>query len=202
MFHSLNSPDQKKCDRRTRCFPSFACASQEEIKAFIGGLAWEVRDNDLAEKFSKYGVVSARVAFQRDNPERSRGFGFVTFETEKGRQDAIADLHDQEEWGRRITVAPAQPRGSGGGRRDGGYGGGRRGGYGGGGYGGGGGYRGGDRGYGGGGGYRGGDRGYGGGGGGRYNGGGGGYGGGRGGGDRGYGGGGRSYDRERSPPRY
>ena len=34
----------------------------EEIKGFIGGLAWEVTDNELHDEFSKYNIVSASVA--------------------------------------------------------------------------------------------------------------------------------------------
>ena len=34
----------------------------EEIKGFIGGLAWEVTDNELHEEFKKYNIVSAIVA--------------------------------------------------------------------------------------------------------------------------------------------
>ena len=84
-------------------------APPPEIKAFIGGLAWEVTDSALQDEFDKYGIVSAMVATHRDSG-RSRGFGFVIFNDEQGREDAIKDLHDQEKWGRRITVAPAVPR--------------------------------------------------------------------------------------------
>ncbi|QDZ24963.1 RNA-binding protein [Chloropicon primus] len=132
-------------------------APPPEIKAFIGGLAWEVTDETLGDEFNKYNIISAKVATDRFSG-RSRGFGFVVFETEDGRQDAINDLHDKEVWGRRITVAPAVPRDRNGGGRD------RRGGGGRGGYRGGGGGRfgGGRDGYrGGGGGYRGGGGGYG-----------------------------------------
>merc|ERR1711937_832346 len=117
-------------------------APPPEIKAFIGGLAWEVTDGALEDEFKKYNIVSASVATHRDSG-RSRGFGFVVFETEEGRDEAIKELHETEKWGRRITVAPAVPRDRMAPRR-GGYGGGRDR------YGGGG-----DRGYGG----RGGDRG-------------------------------------------
>lgn len=109
---------------------------------------------------------------------RSRGFGFVTFSTEKAMRDAIEGMNGQNLDGRNITVNEAQSRGSGGGGGGGGYSrGGGGGGYGGGGYGGG------SRREGGGGYSRGG-------GGGGYGGGGGGYGGSR---DRGYGDGGSRY---------
>ena len=86
-----------------------AAAVENEIKAFIGGLAWAVTDEQLKEEFEKYGIVGANVTVNRYNG-RSRGFGFVSFETEEGRQKAVDELHDKEVWGRQITVAPAKPR--------------------------------------------------------------------------------------------
>ena len=34
----------------------------EEIKAFVGGLAWEVSNEDLGKEFEKYQITSAFVA--------------------------------------------------------------------------------------------------------------------------------------------
>ena len=34
----------------------------EEIKAFVGGLAWEVSNQDLGKEFEKYQITSAFVA--------------------------------------------------------------------------------------------------------------------------------------------
>merc|ERR1712188_320709 len=74
----------------------------DEIKAFIGGLAWSVSNDELREHFEKFGVVSAMVS--RDKfTDRSRGFGFVVFETEAGREDAIAEWDKKEAFGREIT---------------------------------------------------------------------------------------------------
>ncbi|KIJ18962.1 hypothetical protein PAXINDRAFT_166878 [Paxillus involutus ATCC 200175] len=71
---------------------------------------------------------------------RSRGFGFVTFNTQQEAEAAINALHEQELDGRRVRVNLANARPSGGGGGGGGYSGGGGGGYGG---SGGGGYRGG-----------------------------------------------------------
>ncbi|KXZ49916.1 hypothetical protein GPECTOR_19g367 [Gonium pectorale] len=143
-------------------------------KLYVGNLSWETRADDLTNLFSKYGTVEdAFVASDRETG-RSRGFGFVTLETNAAR-NACQECDGTEFMGRTIRVNEATPLGerpAGGGGRGGGRG-----------YGGGG--RGGGRGYGGDGGYGG---GYGGGrGGGGY--GGGGYGGGGYGGQQGYGGG-------------
>lgn len=106
-------------------------------KLFVGGISWNTNDNSLQEAFSKYGeVVEARIIYDRESG-RSRGFGFVTFNTSEDASAAIQALDGQELDGRRIrvNVANDRTRGYGGG---GGYGGGNFGG--GGGYGGGGNY--------------------------------------------------------------
>ena len=125
---------------------------------YVGNLPYSSNEEDLMNFFSAYSPSRARIV-------EGRGFGFVDIEAEQ-MDAAIADKHNAEMGGRRLTVNEARPRedrGGGGGGGYGGGGGGGRGGYGGGGGGGRGGY--GDRdrdggGYGGGGGGgRGGDRG-------------------------------------------
>ena len=136
-------------------------------KLYVGGLAWETKDDALLAHFQKAGeVTSAHVVLERDS-NRSRGFGFVEMSDEEGAQKAIQDLNNSSLDGREITVNEARPEGArsssggfrGGNRSGGGGGGGGRS-FGG---GGGGGGRGGNR-SGGGGGHRGGGGGYGGGG--------------------------------------
>ncbi len=141
-------------------------------KLFVGGLAWGTDNFTLRSAFEEFGeVTDAVVLMERDDPSRSRGFGFVTFAAPEDAKMAADEMDGQMLDGRALRVnsadSPPPRRGGGGG------GGGGRGGGGGGGRGGGGGYRGG-----GGGGRRGGGGGYGGGG---Y-----GDGGGRGGGGGGY----------------
>ena len=92
------------------------------------------------EAFKPYGaVLSANVVTDRETG-RSRGFGFVEFETDEAAAKAAEAMNDTELGGRRIRVNEATPRGGGGGggyRGGGGGGGGYRGGGGGGGGGGG-----------------------------------------------------------------
>ncbi|XP_074575411.1 glycine-rich RNA-binding protein 4, mitochondrial-like [Curcuma longa] len=119
-------------------------------KLFVGSLSWSTDDNSLKEAFDSFGnVIEARVITDRDTG-RSRGFGFVNFDSDESASNAVAGMDGRELQGRNIRVSYANkkpPRSDFGG---GGYGGGG-GGYGGGGYGrGGGGYGGGGGGYGGG----------------------------------------------------
>ncbi len=104
-----------------------------QTRLFIGNLSWNVTDADLVDLAAPHGeVVDAKVITDRDTG-RSRGFGFVTVDTDNP-QALIAALDGQELDGRAIRVNEAESRPErdrGGGR--GGYGGGGRGGDGGGG---------------------------------------------------------------------
>lgn len=115
-------------------------------KLYVGNLPFSINNDALKDMFAVHGnVVSARIIMDKVSG-RSKGFGFVEFETDDAANAAMTALNSTEVEGRKIIVNEAKPPQEGGGGHRGGGGGGR------GGYGGGGG-RGGDRGgYGGGGG--------------------------------------------------
>ncbi len=81
-------------------------------KLYIGNLEWSIDNKSLADFFSQIGkVVSANVIMDRDTG-RSRGFGFVEFETEKEMKDAIHKLDGIDFNRRNIVVNEARPEGS------------------------------------------------------------------------------------------
>jgi len=104
-------------------------------KIFVGSLSWNTSDNDLQDAFSRFGAVSEAKVITDRNTNRSRGFGFVTFEEDSAADAAIAEMNGTTLDGREITVNEAQEKrrdgGGGGGRSGGGYGGGGGGGRGG-----------------------------------------------------------------------
>ena len=105
-------------------------------KLFVGGLSWGTRDEALRDAFGPFGeVTDARVVTDRETG-RSRGFGFVTYNSPQEAEAARAGMDGAELDGRTLRVDLAQDKAGGGG--GGGFGGGGRSG-GGGGYGGGGG---------------------------------------------------------------
>ncbi|KAJ8441986.1 hypothetical protein Cgig2_020131 [Carnegiea gigantea] len=104
-------------------------APDVEYRCFVGGLAWATDDMSLERAFSQWGEVTESKIINDRETGRSRGFGFVTFQSEQEMRDAIQGMNGQTLDGRQITVNEAQSRGSGGG---GGYRGGNGGGYGGG----------------------------------------------------------------------
>lgn len=101
------------------------------MNIYVGNLSYEVTSKDLENTFAPFGnLVSAKVVTDRDSG-RSKGFGFVEYESKDAGQKAIEELNGRELKGRAITVNEARPkeprsdhRGGGGGRPGGGGGGG------------------------------------------------------------------------------
>ena len=80
------------------------------MRLFVGNLSWSVDGEALRDLFGQAGtVVDARVIKERDSG-RSRGFGFVTFDTEEGAENAIREFHGQELNGRPLRIDRAIER--------------------------------------------------------------------------------------------
>lgn len=93
-----------------------------QARLFIGNLSWNTTDSDLSDLVSQQAeVLDAKVISDRDTG-RSRGFGFVTIETDRV-QDVIRALDGQDVDGRAIRVNEAEEKPQ---RDRGGYGGERR----------------------------------------------------------------------------
>jgi RNA recognition motif-containing protein len=92
-------------------------------KLFVGSLSWDTNDEGLRAAFSPFGEITEAIVITDRNSNRSRGFGFVTFEEDEAADKAMAELNGTELDGRtiRVDVAQAKERNRGGG--GGGYGG-------------------------------------------------------------------------------
>ncbi|XP_071965688.1 uncharacterized protein [Antedon mediterranea] len=108
--------DPKPCTPRSQ---SKRAANTIHNKVFVGGLSNDTTESDLQGIFSSYGTVLEVVIMTDQQTKRSRGFGFVTFDSEDtvNRLDAI---HYLDIKGKRVEVKKAQPRFHGGDRQDGG----------------------------------------------------------------------------------
>lgn len=93
-------------------------------KLFIGGLSWTTEDASLRQKFEEFGEVIEAIVVRDRDTGRSRGFGFVHYASEQEADAAISAMDDVDFNGRRIRVAKATERGSGGRQNGGGFGGG------------------------------------------------------------------------------
>ncbi len=79
-------------------------------KLFVGGLPFATTDEELKELFAAHGnVASATVVRDRDTG-RSKGFGFVEFESDDEGKAAESALNGTEVGGRTISVAQARPK--------------------------------------------------------------------------------------------
>lgn len=79
-------------------------------KLFVGGLAWATTNDSLRDFFSTVGnVVSANVISDKYTG-KSKGFGFVEFETAEEAQKATEELNGKELDGRAINVSEARPQ--------------------------------------------------------------------------------------------
>lgn len=79
-------------------------------KLFVRNLSWGVNNDMLAEAFAAFGTVTEAVVINDKETGRSRGFGFVTFETPEEAQAAIEGMNEKEIDGRMIYVTEAKPR--------------------------------------------------------------------------------------------
>ena len=78
-------------------------------KLYVGNLSYDVDDTILKDYFAAAGtVMTATVIRFRDNG-RSKGFGFVEFDTEEAAQKAIDQFNGQEHMGRKLVVSEARP---------------------------------------------------------------------------------------------
>ena len=85
----------------------------DRYKVFVGGLAWSTTETTLAAAFSRFGdLLDARVIMEREDPTKSRGFGFVSYGGEAAMRSAIKDMDGADLEGRPLSVNQAQARGA------------------------------------------------------------------------------------------
>lgn len=100
------------------------------FKLFVGSLSWGTDDDGLQAAFAPFGTVLSATVIKDRESGRSKGFGFVEYETAEEGKAAIDALNNSELDGRTIVVNEARPKedrprgGGGNGGNRGGYGGG------------------------------------------------------------------------------
>ncbi|XP_010529882.1 PREDICTED: RNA-binding protein CP29B, chloroplastic-like [Tarenaya hassleriana] len=89
-------------------FPGSGSGSSNRV--YVGNLSWAVDDMALESLFNEQGkVVEARVIYDRDSG-RSKGFGFVTYNSPQEVNNAIRSLNGADLDGRQIRVSVAESR--------------------------------------------------------------------------------------------
>ncbi len=79
-------------------------------KLFVGGISWDTKEEGLKEFFEKVGKVEEVKIVTDRFTGKSKGFAFVTMETEEDAKKAIEELNGKELDGRQLTVNEARPQ--------------------------------------------------------------------------------------------
>jgi RNA recognition motif-containing protein len=77
---------------------------------YVGNLAYGATEEDLRQKFSEFGEVSAVNIISDRQTGRPRGFAFVEMPNAAEAKAAIEGLNLQEVAGRAVTVNEARPK--------------------------------------------------------------------------------------------
>ena len=85
-------------------------------KLYVGNLPYSTTEEDLRSLFAQHGPTSVAVITDRETG-RSRGFGFVEFETDASAEAARTALDGKDMDGRPLRVSEAHDRRGGGGGR-------------------------------------------------------------------------------------
>ncbi|SJL00462.1 related to Polyadenylate-binding protein, cytoplasmic and nuclear [Armillaria ostoyae] len=86
----------------------------DEMKAqftnlYVKNISLEVTTEEFDQLFQQFGAVTSAV-IQIDDEGKSKGFGFVNFETHEAAQKAVETLHDTELYGQKLFVSRAQKK--------------------------------------------------------------------------------------------
>ena len=76
---------------------------------YVGNLSYSMREAQLREEFESFGNISALRIITQGRTNRSKGFGFVTYKSEKSAQKALA-AHGRMVKGRTIVVRIAKQK--------------------------------------------------------------------------------------------
>ncbi|KAH6790106.1 RNA-binding family protein [Perilla frutescens var. frutescens] len=82
-------------------------------KIFVGGLPLSLTEDDLRDYFSAYGNIVEHQIMLDHKTNRSRGFGFVTFESEDAVEKIFSDGRMHELGGKQVEIKKAEPKRSG-----------------------------------------------------------------------------------------
>lgn len=78
-------------------------------QVFVGNLPFKLNEDELKAEFANVGVVTSANII-RHGVHRSRGYGFVEFDTMEEAQKAVDSMHNAELKGRKINVEIAKPK--------------------------------------------------------------------------------------------
>lgn len=81
-----------------------------ETKLYIGNLSYETTEDDLRTLFAQIGTVNEVVLIKDRDTGSSKGFGFVTMNTQEEANKAIGQLNGRTLGNRELKVNVARPK--------------------------------------------------------------------------------------------
>ncbi|XWS44127.1 hypothetical protein CRYUN_Cryun15aG0017900 [Craigia yunnanensis] len=95
-----------------RTIPKGAAGSKDfkTRKIFVGGIPSTVSEDEFKEFFTQYGEVKEHQIMRDHATNRSRGFGFITFEMEQAVDDLLAKGNKIDFAGAQVEIKRAEPR--------------------------------------------------------------------------------------------
>ncbi|XP_063233563.1 heterogeneous nuclear ribonucleoprotein 27C isoform X22 [Bacillus rossius redtenbacheri] len=100
--------DPKPCNPRSLQKPK---RSNSYPKVFLGGLPSNVTETDLRQYFNRFGKVMEVVIMYDQEKKKSRGFGFLSFESDEAVERCVAE-HFVNLNGKQVEIKKAEPRDS------------------------------------------------------------------------------------------
>ena len=94
-----------------------------ETKLYVGNLSYQTTEDELRSLFTQVGTVNEVALIMDRNTGSSKGFAFVTMNSQEEANQAIQQFHGRSLGNRELTVSIARPReerprsGNGGNRR-------------------------------------------------------------------------------------
>lgn len=96
-----------------RTIPRGGGSSSKDFKTkkiFVGGIPTTISEDEFRDFFSKFGEVKEHQIMRDHSTNRSRGFGFITFDTEKSVEDILANGNRLEFAGTQVEIKKAEPK--------------------------------------------------------------------------------------------
>lgn len=81
----------------------------DEYKIYVGNIAYEANAKDLIEFFSQYGHVHEVMLITNKHTGKSKGFAFVSFESEEASKKALEN-NGVKFMGRNLAIQPSKER--------------------------------------------------------------------------------------------
>jgi RNA recognition motif-containing protein len=83
---------------------------EDQNKLYVGNLPYNMDDASLEQTFAEFGGVTEAKVITDKFSGRSKGFGFVTFDTDDNAKKAIEAMNGKEVGGRNIVVNVSRPK--------------------------------------------------------------------------------------------